>query len=309
MLAGKTINSTTSEWNNNRLVLVFEKEKEIGRTTTFRGEFAENELGIIDGLFVVEIPNTYRFTIKNFEENQVPLDFHMTDRPDGFLKNRKIIYHWYPEFIEGNWTGIFMKSKNMYYIIYVLSGDISTLPPEIVGGKTEFKKGVLVVVPPEVVPAEVDQAIEGEYLFQDIVYKTSVENVVLEKITIPIDNCKSDIAIKTPYSYSRTYIHKYIQEDTVGGGLNISIPKIEWAKIVFELKSKYGFEDEQVNTSTITYDLAANPYSYQFYTITGTEIWENGLANVVKDNQPISVPFRVKTNLIYQISSETRQCP
>jgi hypothetical protein len=309
MFTGKTVNPVSGEWNNNRLVLVFEREKEVGRTITYQGEFPESDLGIIDGLFVVEIPNTYKFTVADFRANQVPFDFYITSRSDGFMSNRKIIYHWFPEFPEGSLTHINMESKNLDYTIYILNGDVSTLPPEIMGGTTEFRLGQLFVISPETLPSGVNPPVDGEYYLQDVVYNTSIDQVTLNKITIPLDNCKSEIELQTPYSYSQTYIHKYTQEDTIGGGLNVSIPKLEWAKIVFELQSKYGFEDSQVDSNTITYDLRAAPHSYQFYTVTWTEIWENGVANVVKDNQLVTVPFRVKTNLVYDVASETRACP
>jgi len=50
---GKVVNSQTGEWPNNRLVLVFMKNKEIGRDTTKTSTTKVD--GVVDGAFSVLI--------------------------------------------------------------------------------------------------------------------------------------------------------------------------------------------------------------------------------------------------------------
>src|SRR5690349_3525965 len=59
IFAGKIVNDKTGEWSNNRLVLVYLKGKEIGRDTSKTSEFI-TDLGMLDGVFVVPITNTYK---------------------------------------------------------------------------------------------------------------------------------------------------------------------------------------------------------------------------------------------------------
>lgn len=302
IFAGKIVNPRTARWNNNRLVLVYEREIEIGRAVSYRGEFPESNLGIIDGLFVVEIPNVYRFTYNDFKANKVPFqnDIVKRDKYTG-------IYHWFPEFKEGSWEVIMMRSKNLYYVIKVLDGPIETLPPEILSGKTRFDGQRIVVLPTQEVPANL--SVEGDYIVQQVRPKVGLESVVVNNMTVPLNNCKSDQELVTPYSYTHTYLHKYTEEQGISGGLQVTLPILTWLKIVSELQTKYGFEDNEIAETKLIYNFSAAPRTYQYYAITWTEVWEKGIAYVVQDSRSLEVPFRVKTNVEYKITAETRPCP
>lgn len=307
LLAGKVVDPLTSTWSNNRLILVFEQGKEVGRTTSIRGEFPESKLGVIDGLFAVEIPNPYRFTLTDFEANHVPFHFQLTKRSNGVLQNYNAIYYWFPFFVEGESKSINLPSKNVEYVIKILEGDISQLPDEILANKTEFRNGLIIIAKEQSPPS--DLGIDGEFAIQNIRSNLEIEKVEINKVTVPLDNCKSDQELKAPYVRSQTFVHKYYEEKILSGGVQVSIPVFTWLKIVSELQSKYGFEDNQVSETKFAYYLTAAPRTYQYYVITWTEIWEKGVAYVVKNNQSLDVPFRVKTNVIYQVESETRPCP
>jgi hypothetical protein len=306
MFAGQVVNSSIGDWNN-RLVLVYERNKEVGRDFTHLGEFSENDLGMIDGLFVIEIPNPYQFSLANFEENKVPFDFHLIKRSAGFLKSYSAIFHWFPRFQEGAWEVVSLPSKDLYYVVKVLEGNIKTLPSEILNGKTEFKNGPIFVV--EETPVPDNLGVEGEYLIQEIRSNVGTEPNVISNFTVPLNNCGSDQELRNPYSYTQTFVHKYYEEKVITGGIQISLPIATWLKLVAELQAKYGFEDNQINETNLSIEMFAAPHTYQYYVITWTEIWEKGIAYIIKDSQPMEVPFRVKTRVEYKVESKTLPCP
>lgn len=315
LFSGQIVAPTTKDWLNDRLVLLYERENEIGRAVTARGEFRESKLGVVDGMFIIEIPNSYKFKAEDLKANNVKFDFGESIRetePVSFIPIPglyNVLYSWFGEIVEGETASLKIDSKKLEYTILVLSGDVSTLPSEIMAGKTEYRGGKLVVVATGSSPLLATDGVNVGYALEDVVYKTSVDEVVINKITEPLDNCKSDTELETTYTYAQTFVHKYLTEKSVGGNVEISIPAVEWAKIVLELQSKYGFEDNQIDSSTFTQPMKAAPHTYQFYTITWTEIWENGVVNVVKNGQLEQVPFKVKTNLVHSVVSETRACP
>ena len=57
--SGKLVNKETNEWLNNRLVVLYLKGEEIGRTTTGIGATNLSGEGSTDGFFKILVPNTY----------------------------------------------------------------------------------------------------------------------------------------------------------------------------------------------------------------------------------------------------------
>lgn len=44
------------------------------------------------------------------------------------------------------------------------------------------------------------------------------------------------------------------------------------------------------------------------YAITWKEVWESGIADMVVGKDTINIPFRIKTNLIYEVNSTQLSC-
>jgi hypothetical protein len=78
--------------------------------------------------------------------------------------------------------------------------------------------------------------------------------------------------------------------------------------LVAELQAKYGFEQGQIDTRQISYHMEALPGTNQVYVITWQEVWDSGVAQVNAGNDNITIPFRVKTNLVYQVDSTRLDC-
>lgn len=300
--SGKVVNPSTGDWNNNRLIIVFKNSKEVARTTSAQGEFSGNGQGIIDGLFVVKVPNEYRLTLK-----ELP-NFSMRRASEEFWNPGMTIYSWVPEVQEGNNVTVYIEPKNITYIIQVLDGDISTLPSEIVNGVTELRGGQIVVASQNSTDSSGVQN-DNNVIVNDVQYATKTEMVGVNTI-LPINvlnNCDGTVEVSQKYTQTQTFIHQYMGE--VGMTIGAEIPIGVWGKILPSIQAKYGFENGQVDTISIEYLTAAAPGTSVAYIVTLKEVWESGVANVINGGTPTQVPFRVKTNLVYEITSQPRTCP
>ncbi len=302
MFVGKVVNPSTGDWNNNRLIIVFKNNKEVARTTSAQGEFSGNRQGIIDGLFVVKVPNEYRLTLK-----ELP-NFSMRRASEEFWNPGMTIYSWVPEVQEGNNVTVYIEPKNITYIIQILDGDISTLPSEIVNGVTELR-GSQIVVASQNSTDSTGVKNDNNIIVNDVQYATKTEMVGVNTI-LPINvlnNCDGTVEVSQKYTQTQTFIHQYMGE--VGMTIGAEIPIGVWGKILPSIQAKYGFENGQVDTISIEYLTAAAPGTSVAYIVTLKEVWESGVANVINGGTPTQVPFRVKTNLVYEITSQPRTCP
>ncbi|GAB1472078.1 hypothetical protein MASR2M66_29560 [Chloroflexota bacterium] len=297
VFAGKITDSQKNNWLNNRLVIVYLQGQEVARDISSTGDFPVTGEGVVDGLFVIEIPNTYKFRIWQAFDNSTPLDFA---RFYGLSK-------WFGEIPEGGETSLSIPNKNITYKIKVFSGDVSSLPSEILlpNSTQLLEDGQVIVALPDSVKVNGDQA--NSNFVQSIHYATKIEQIQVNKLTVPINNCAGSVEVSQKYTQTQTFVHQYTGE--VGFNIGVEIPFTAWAKLTPEFTAKYGFENGQVDTRAVEYNMAAAPGTNVMYIVTWSEVWESGAANVLNGNDTIVVPFRVKTNLIYDIASEPRTCP
>jgi len=305
VLAGKVVNSQTGEWPNNRLVLVFLNGKEIARSTTAMGSFSRSRQGIHDGLFVVQIDNAYRLARDSFLKGEDGKPFFQ--RP-----GLGDLYHWFPEFEEGGLVVIPVPSKNLTYAVKVLTGDVASLPQAILTPGSAQLRGTnnIVISLADASPAQMPpagSAIDTRVSVQGTSYEKSTQTIETNKVTVPINNCGGSAPVVQQFVQSQTFIHEYRMEAGAGAGVSVSLP-VGWAKLVFELQAKYGFEQGQIDTRTVGTTLEAAPGTNQVYVVTWKEVWEAGTANVLVGNDSLVIPFRVRTNLIYSIDSNKLGC-
>lgn len=91
--------------------------------------------------------------------------------------------------------------------------------------------------------------------------------------------------------------------------IGTEIPVYAWAKVLAEIQTKYGFKNGQIDTRAIEYNMAAAPGTSVVYYVTWKEVRETGTGNVSITSSTLNVSFRVKTNVVYEVSSEPRNCP
>jgi hypothetical protein len=315
VFAGRVRNTESSEWLNDRLVIVFLKDKEVGRSVTSIGEFPGNEAyqwvkptgsdGITDGVFITMTPNTYGLTKTVMNKENAGVDFKYAQKRGWLLTEYTLISGWLGDIPEGNSLILPIASKNISYTVKVINGEYANLPPEIKEtGSTFLKDDGTIVVVSKNIPGNETLTVSN-LTIEGINYATTSEIIELNKFTVPIDNCAGSVRVSQKYTQSQTFIHEY-HEETIAG-VDLELP-IFFTKIVPELQTRYGYENGQIETKTVEYDMAADPYTKITYIVTWQEVWENGVAKVNSDGTPIEVNFKAKTNLIYRIDSEPAPC-
>lgn len=303
-LAGRVVNTETGEWLNERLVLVYLKGNEIARMVTQTGKYDPSRRGVHDGLFVINVPNTYELSyadLRNAADSPPDTFFGITDYPS------YAYYHWFDSFSEGSQVDIPVTTKNIRYSVKVLSGDVTDLPPELLtAGSTRLKEDGTIVALSAPTPTGADA---GDTVFSTVESLSTgqtTENVILNKLTVPINNCGGSGRITQRYTQSQTFIHEYVSEFGGSAGVEVGVP---WAKLIVELQAKYGFEQGQVDSRTADTTLDVEPGTNQIFVIVWSEVWDSGTATIMAGNDRIEAPFRVKKDVIYSIDSQKLACP
>lgn len=318
VLAGKVVNSRTGEWPNDRLVLLFLKGQEVGRDTTSMRDVAPiTDQGIMDGVFAVSAPNAYgvglsqldesgtsftRFQVRGSEVECIAFGGTACEMWAQSLN----AYHWFGAVEEGSTYHIPIPSKNTEYVLKVIEGDIALLPAAIQSpGSTSLKDdGTIVVALPETGPGETaSPGVDAEV--QTIKYDDAPRPVELNKFTVSIDNCAGSAPITQKYTQSQSFIHEYHTSVTGGIGLEISL---FWLKVVPQLQVESGYSNGQIETKTIEYEMQAEPKTRVTYVFTWQEEWKSGVAEVTAGGDLISIPFEIRSNLIYSTQSEPSSC-
>lgn len=316
IFAGKVVNPDTGEWPNDRLVLLFLKTQEIARTVTSTGEFdaikrgivfesVNGGLGVIDGLFVFHIPNTYKLTILSLgidpREQPFVEAYYL---PGGIFSSTDVLAAWFDPFYEGDSREIFIPSKNIRYTVVVLKGPVAELPAEIQQpGSTELRSGNrLVAVNPAAANStpQPRPVADGSVKFLD----TVEEIQEFDPLRFPLNNCggSADLVQR----YTKTYVHKIIDESM--SRLGIEVPILDWLKVVAEVERRYGIEQGQITTFDTLLTVPAGQFAE--YIIIRKQVWETGMAEFPSGSTLVSVPYRVLKDEIYEVSApEQKTCP
>jgi len=335
VFAGKVVNPSDGEWTNNRLVLVFLKSKEIARVTTSTMEYTakiynvfidpnippatidvnaciedrsacgvdlntsrlDGNLGIVDGLFVLHIPNTYELNLENIglPKNEAP--FVQISEGDG--QDRLGV--WIDSLNEGDSREFYIPTKNIKYTIMVLAGDVSQLPAEVQkpGSVALLEGNRLVAVDPNI-PASTPQPSPSDTRFDQVVEK----NNEFSPIIFPINNCGGTAEVKQ--EVTQTYIHEIVDESI--WKLGVEIPVLDWLKIVAEIERRYGISDKQITTYSTMLTVPAGQNIQ--YTVIRKQTWESGRAIVVSNGVEISAPYTILKSETFEVeNSEQKPCP
>ncbi len=149
----------------------------------------------------------------------------------------------------------------------------------------------------QIAPSNVD--------IKNINYDPNIQEIIVNRLTVPMNNCGGNAIVSQNYTQSQTLIHEYHAD--IGAG--ISIPVGSWIKVIPELQANFGYEQGQIETKTLEYNMATDPGTNVTYVITWKEIWETGSVDLLSGTDTVSFPFRARTDLVYQIDSEDLPCP
>jgi len=315
VFAGKIVNPNTNAWENNHLVLLFLQSKEIARMVTSTGKYdatlasdrqkrLDGGLGVIDGLFIIRIPNTYELLPNNLgipiEESQFVVSY---DDQIGGWNHPNGLATWLDPLYEGSSRDFFVPSKNIHYTLMVLPGDVAQLPAEIQQpSSVAFLEGNRLVAIDPNSPAPTPQSAFTNNLanFQQV-----AEDVQeFPPAIFPINNCGGAADVKQ--EITQTYIHEIIDESKAK--LGVEIPIHDWLTIVAEIEQYYGISDKEITTysSTLTAPAGQNIQ----YTVIRKQTWETGVAVVTSSGVEISAPYRILKSETFEVAnSEQRSCP
>jgi len=306
IFAGKVVNKATGKWPDDRLVLLFLEGKEIARSITARGEFPQSNQGVHDGLFTIEINNDYRLTVDTLNSTQDQGIVFDKGSKGSWAEGYTFAYQWINYLAEGEIQNIPVPSKNIKYTLKVIEGDVSELPAQLlVPGSTMLldNNSILVATSSETTTAQIG---DSNTEVKNIVGDEGLQVVDLSKFVVPINNCGGSSLFSQKYVQSQTMIHEYRAETTAG--IKFDFPVGIWLAIVPELQTKYGYEQGQIETKTVEYEMAVEPKTRVTYTITWQEVWQTGFAEILSGNDTILVPYRAKSYLVYKVDSEPLGC-
>lgn len=330
IFAGKVVNPDTGEWPNNRLVLAFLNGREAGRAISSLSVFptpfqiltggakeSSSSDGLNDGIFQIAVNNDYGLTLANLQEEKgLPVSFFSGMSTDNSLFNHTVdpnidytfLGTWLGETYENAVLRVPIKQKNIEYAIKVVEGDSSTLPQALLApGNTSLEEDGSIVVSLEDDPTGVSNLGSSDNIdIRSVDYEISVENIEVNKVTVPINNCGGSTRVSQTYSQSQTYIREYQLDAEASVGLEIPLPL--WLRLIPELSLRYGFQQGQVDTKTVEYEMAAEAGTSLVYTISWQEVWESGQAEAGSGDDLIIVPFRVRSDMIYALDSESIPC-
>lgn len=312
VFAGKAVNSNTGEWVNGRLVLLFVKSEEIARAVTDVGQYGslsaggsrlDGGLGIVDGFFVLRIPNTYGLSATNLGVPLAESPFvQVYDTEIGGWMHPYGLAAWLDPVAEGETREFYIPSKNLRYILKVLPGPLSQLPAEIQQpGSTALLEGnrLVAVDPNAPEPAPSSAFSNAHTRFEQV----QEEIVAFPPDIFPLNNCGGGAELKQ--ELTKTYIHAIIDESKTRFG--IELPVLDWFAVLLEIEHHYGISDKQITTYSTTLTVPAGQYVE--YTIVRKQTWESGVA-VVSGEVEISAPYRIQKNEILEVvSSQQKPCP
>lgn len=293
----------TGNPKNNRLVLIYLNGKEIGRGKTQLGKYEAVEKVPNDGLFTIEVPNIYELSEKDLQN--VDYQFGST----GVLSsatNLKMGGRTYIDFTsikegENKFMDVNTR-KNVRYTIKALPEEFESLPLDIQNSNKSTiltKEGKVVVISDNGVPkTEVE----------DVKFTGEIEEVKLKEINFPLNNCGGNSEIRQRYNKTESYLH----ETNFNLGANVKRRYLPALLMGIDLTSyfeaRFGFTEKEFSSEIIEYEFTAKPQTNINYKIIWNEIWEHGEAKVYSDDGLITVPFKVKTGLKYEIQAERNTC-
>jgi hypothetical protein len=253
-----------------------------------------NDRGIIDGLFAIEVPNSYALDQPFFNE----LEFQPIDEePESFQ-------YWIEELEEGESISINIQEKNITYVVKSILGDATELSPLLLDNPTELTRDGAIVVVENSNPSE-DITIDGQYEAIDVAFSTEQREQEILQATIPMNNCEGSESTSIEFSESKTQVHEY--NWGVEGKISAEIP-IAVVKVIPEISAVYGYRDGEIRTIDLSATLSAKPGTNQIHRVTFLEIWEQGTATIKTPDSTEELVFETNTNIVLRTDVEALDC-
>jgi hypothetical protein len=314
LFSGKVVNKNTGAWENDRLVLLFLKGKEIARGVSQTMELKiysqpespdiwKGSEGVMDGIFYIIAPNTYKLTLTSLGVPAEDLNLFNGSHVAQDKESDQALATWMDPFYEGDSKEFYIPSKNIRYTIMILPGPISQLPEEIQmpGSVALIEGNRLVAIDPNGPAPEPKSAAANDMVRFDQELEEVVE---LPPILFPIDNCSGAAPVKV--DFTQTYIHEIIDETRIK--LGIDLPLAQWLKLSAEIEHHYGISDQQI--TTVSTHLTVPAGNNIKYIAIHKKVWGTGMVIAISSNVEVIAPYRILKNEIFEIvTAEPLPCP
>lgn len=317
LIAGQVSDATTNEFLNDRLVVLFLKDKEIARTVTSTLKFQIGQPpynqdgtpssfvgtdGVSDGVFYLSVPNTYELKSSDLISDYI-FPLFSEGKVDLYGNIYDVNAAWLNYVVEEELMDFQVPSKKTHYFLFVFSGKASQLPSKIQApGSVELLDGYKLVAINPIQPQSTPEPLltADSVLFSQI-YET--EDQVSNEI-ISINNCNG--SFKVEQEISRTYIHEF--NDETEKELGIKTTESDWAIIVREIEWHYAMSENQISSQTLK--LTAMPGESIEFRVVGKKIWEHGKAFVVRNGVETSAFYRILINQTLDVvEAKQKTCP
>ncbi|MEL6699923.1 MAG: hypothetical protein AAFP89_27115 [Bacteroidota bacterium] len=301
------VSDTLKNPKNNRLVIAYLNGKEVGRSQTELGKYDGIDKNPDDGLFILEVDNSYELTETELHSSAGVRPSSLGSKSStSSLMEQKLWSRTYMnigELNEGDWFNLNVKSRrNLSYSLKVLPGEIESLPLDLQNGDNPTvltKDHEVVVVTNQGVPKQ---------KVTDVVFTKETEEVKIKEIEFPINNCGGSSIAKQRYEKTESFLHE--KSFNLNARVKARFPALWLLGIDLspQLQMKYGFVEREFSEETIAVEFKSEPRTSTTYTIAWYEVWQHGVAKVESTEGIVSVPFKVKTKLKYEINSTKGRC-
>lgn len=303
VFAGRIAQANQQRWLNNRLVLAYVQDVEVGRALTQVAAFRKVLESPTDGVFSVSLDNTYAVRMADISDCKSK-DFAY-----------KVVYCWLGDFTEdAGGISVNVSQKRLNYAVRILPGDYNTLPEEMrEAGITGLSEGNIIILPTkQKPPGWLDRLLSRVHqpsmenvpsLVKGVQYEPEPEivDVPSQSATATLDNCRGNETVRQSFTDGKTFVHEYVLQ----GSLNLDVPI---QTIQLQLGAQGSYRQKQISTKTIKYEIAAKPGTNVSYRIHLQEVWRKGVALVQGKRGTTKVPFRVQTDLKYFVKTDATNC-
>lgn len=305
IFAGRVSQTNQQRWLNDRLVIMYAQNGEVGRSKTQVAAFRKVVETPTDGVFSVSVGNLYSLRPGDFS-NCKSMEFEL-----------RTAYCWLGEFKEdAGGVELPIVNKKLKYAMRFLPGDYDALPEELKeDGITGLVEGNIVVVASKPTPPGWWDTILGRKpsapptqervpnVVETVQYDPRPEVVDLpaQAETAFLNNCKGNETVRQSITDSKTFVREY----TVQVSANLGIP-IEVVEL--QLGAQGGYRQKQISTKTVHYELQAKPGTNVSYKIRWRETWRKGVVMVRGKKGVVKLPFRVRQDVQSQLEAGSQNC-
>lgn len=304
VFSGRISQGNNQRWLNNRLVLAYAQDAEVGRVQSNVASYRQVVQSPTDGIFQLAVRNAYRVNAGDLKICQ-STEF-----------SQKTLYCWLGDVREdASGFNFRVPEKRLDLAIRVIPGDYATLPEEMKEpGITGLSDGNIVIAQ---TPAEkkglfgkLGDAVasladtQEKSIIRKVFYRSAEEKVNLpdQSQTVDLDNCAGSEVSRQILVDSKTIVQEY----EIGLGVQIPIPA---EVLVVQLGVHGNYRNKKITSRTARQEVAARPGTHVIYKVRWEEVWASGTAIIETPLGPKKVPFRLRKDVQYLIKSFSRPCP